>query len=373
MNCDSMQISHICYSFIKVMSDGRLGTKNDKTPSGNDLYTLTNGKDVTKLFNALKQLRDQYPDVKLMVSIAGADETQKKYFSAISGDDTKIENFVRSCKALIDGTTFDGIDLDWEAPKTESECKGYAKILKRLRETLGNDKVISTAVESSSSFISAMKSKYSSSDSRTCFQVADEALDFWNIMSYSLVESEKIGFKAPFFKKSSDGKDKYGFSSVTETMEDYLEYIDEDRLNMGLAFYGVDYQNLKIKRSDFGSAVRFGTSVSSYMDSSSGDSKGHSIDYYEVLDAAFSSDGKTLKSGWELWDYTATEAYCPVLLYVENGYIKRIITYDNVASLTKKLDWGITQKFGGVMTWSYEQDNEARDLTNTVAQYVSVS
>lgn len=97
---------------------------------------------------AMSELKFQNPKLKVILGIGGR---KKEGFSEMARDDEKLRRFVWNCYEIISEYNLDGIDLDWEFPTTElgghtacpQDTENYVKLVKELRNILGNDKWIS--------------------------------------------------------------------------------------------------------------------------------------------------------------------------------------------------------------------------------------
>src|SRR5512139_1694196 len=97
-------LTHVIYAF---------GSIDPKT------HTCTYGAESVDKYHlkSLRQLKQKYPHVKVLIAIGGA--TRSKDFSDMAAKDETREKFVKSCVDLYLGThgdVIDGIDMDWEFP-----------------------------------------------------------------------------------------------------------------------------------------------------------------------------------------------------------------------------------------------------------------
>lgn len=63
-------------------------------------------------------------------------QTYSVSFAAAAVSPEKREAFAQSCIALVENYGLDGIDIDWEYPKNDSEAKDYVALLKVVRQRL---------------------------------------------------------------------------------------------------------------------------------------------------------------------------------------------------------------------------------------------
>ena len=89
-------------------------------------------------------------DVKVVVSLGGAQRTAD--FSAALLSDAAINKTIEDCVVLVKDLGLDGIDVDyegwnWGADKGNIPLQaGLLKLIKGLREALGNDAIVSAAL-----------------------------------------------------------------------------------------------------------------------------------------------------------------------------------------------------------------------------------
>ena len=93
------QFTQINYAFAKI-ENGRLALED---PEGD-----------RKVLRELTALRKQNPELKIVLSVGGWDEST--WFSDVASSSAQRETFARSCLDLIRAHDLDGVDLDWEYP-----------------------------------------------------------------------------------------------------------------------------------------------------------------------------------------------------------------------------------------------------------------
>lgn len=157
---DPQYLTHINYSFAHIKSD--FESLDIKTPSR---------------LQQIADLKKSNPSLKILLSVGGWGAGN---FSEMAADDAHRKKFCENCLAAVQKYNLDGIDLDWEYPTSSSagisaskdDTKNFTKLLKDLREVLGNDLLITMASSSSAKYI----------DFRSCIQY----MDFVNIMTYDM-------------------------------------------------------------------------------------------------------------------------------------------------------------------------------------------
>lgn len=132
---DSIQynnLTHIIYAF--AIPDGNGGLL--------DLDSPETAKTIIK--------KGHENGVKVTLAIGGwsyNDIPLETAFISSTNTDAKIEKFAQAIVDMMNQYGFDGVDMDWEHPRTDGESgKQYEKLMLKLREKLGEDKILTSAV-----------------------------------------------------------------------------------------------------------------------------------------------------------------------------------------------------------------------------------
>jgi chitinase len=157
---DPALLTHLNYAFALI---------------NNDYETLNIQKESRlKLMVALKK---QNPDLKVLLSIGGWGAGN---FSEMAADEKHRKTFARNCLNAVAKYSLDGIDIDWEYPTSSSagissspeDTKNFTLLMKDLRETLGNDRLLTMASASNAKYVD--------------FKEAVPYLNFVNVMTYDM-------------------------------------------------------------------------------------------------------------------------------------------------------------------------------------------
>jgi len=98
-----------------------------------------------------KDLKEKYPHLKIVLTIGGTKGSKNfKYF--LSNPDT-LKAAAKSIVAAVQEHNFDGLDIDWEFPKSEDEAGYLLDFIKKIREYMGYDKILTISA-------SALTSRY---------------------------------------------------------------------------------------------------------------------------------------------------------------------------------------------------------------------
>lgn len=131
---DASGITHINYAFANVVNGrcilGDAYADTEKTFPGDTWDQPLRGN-----FNQLLKLKQQFPHVKVLLSLGGW--TWSGGFPAAAATAQARTTFVDSCMAMMTDYSFDGIDVDWEYPNNPTESTDFSLLLALFRQRLG--------------------------------------------------------------------------------------------------------------------------------------------------------------------------------------------------------------------------------------------
>eukprot|EP00834_Sanchytrium_tribonematis_P004133 NODE_187_length_13529_cov_1.102606.p5 type:complete len:366 gc:universal NODE_187_length_13529_cov_1.102606:2119-3216(+) len=297
------KLTHIIFSFLNINSDGNLIFGDDSCNSCCAINFL----------NSLFKLKSQHPNLKVQVSVGGA--TWKSSFSVVK-DDNKRKVLVKSVSDLLTQYQIDGIDIDWEFP--DANEGGYFGLLaKDLRESLGNEYLITCAVPSSSTLLS----NYKLQDSKSYF-------NWINLMTYDAsVGSGVATFHSPLYHNPNDPIEDQSVDSAVKTLKSYG--ITNDKIVIGVPLYGYTYQ---VSKNDASHGLF--KSCSKNCD-------------VNINDKDISIDSKNVR-------YFDDKSKSPYLYNSDTGVFT---TYEDTDSVNYKVEYVNSNNYKGIMFWEIGLDN----------------
>lgn len=298
---------------------------NTKTGEGGIVIgkanTSTDNSSYISLLKKVLKLKETNPNLKVLLMIGGWGEAADG-FSMMARSEQGRADFCKSVKEKIDKYGLDGVDIDWEYPgggpdsnaKSSNDAKNFNIVLKELRETLGDTKIISYA---------------SSSSAKYCdFKGALLYLDYVNVMTYDMGDPP---YHNSTLYKSEITRDRSCESSVEAHRQ---AGVPLNRQNLGVPFYG--------------------HGISPYKD----DVK------YNEMEAIFNSTTTYSGKNIRYWDDKAKVPY----LGDENG--KMYLGYDDAESVAYKGQFAVEKKMLGVMVWEYRHDDKQHTLMRSLVKSV---
>jgi len=315
-------------------------------------------------FQQLKALKEQYPNLKVLISIGGW--TFSKYFSDAALTKQSRERFVSSCidlfmKGDLPGTApgagagvFDGIDVDWEWPGSDGNAgniirpedkQNYTKLLKEFRKQLDaygkttKDDYLLTA------FLPASAAKIDAG-----FEVPDifGPLSFGSVQGYDFhgTWESTTNHQSNLYSSPSDPTSP-SFSDDSVVHEYLHRGAPKKDLVVGVPFYSRGWTGV--------SPVNHGL-----YQSSTGPANGT----WEAGDDDYKAVKGLLGQGFTRYDDPAAGA-----AWLFDG--TTFWTFDDPPVMNAKAAYVRTHKLGGVMFWELSGDTSDGELVNAISNGLS--
>jgi GH18 family chitinase len=344
------KLSHLNYAFSNVSASEECVLGDPEADTGR-VYTAAesiNGKDDPKSadfhgnFNQLLELKKQFPDLKVLISIGGWSWSGN--FSNAAKDDGSRKHFVSSCIDLYLKKytgVFDGIDIDWEYPVSGGVTNGvpadkanFTVLLQELRSQM--DTLSKT---SHRQYLLTIAAPIGPGSIRNLDLAGiASSVDWINLMTYDFhgTWDTSTNFNAPLYWAANDPAD--ASLNVDSAVQTYLSAgVPAKKLVVGVPFYGHGWAG--VADTDNG-----------LYQSAQGAAPGT----YE----AGSFDYKDLKAHYlPTWkSYWSNDANVP---WIYDPDKKIFISYDDPRSLQAKAGYVHDQGLGGVMIWEISQGDES--------------
>jgi chitinase len=287
-------------------------------------------------FKSLRQLKQKYPHVKVLIAIGGA--THSKDFSDMAAAEQSRQEFVKSCIDLYLGTypeVFDGIDMDWEFPgvgegSRPEDKQNFTALMKEFRrqlDALGAQKKRSYLLTAA---VPAGPGIYQNYELKELSIV----LDWFNLMTYDFsgAWSKQTNFTAPLYRAKDD---PYPANNVDAAVQAYLKAgVLPHKITLGMPFYGRGWTTA--------SADNHGL----YQKLARGAVSGAAYTYQNLLDKYI---GKN--------DYARYWNYGAKVPWLFNSTDRVFITYEDPESIGYKADYVADHYLGGAMIWHLTSDD----------------
>uniref|UniRef100_A0A0B7B3V2 Uncharacterized protein n=1 Tax=Arion vulgaris TaxID=1028688 RepID=A0A0B7B3V2_9EUPU len=284
------------------------------------------------MWRQFTQLKLTNTKAKMLLAIGGYTHGTLRFSRVAANPDSRAE-FARSAITHLRYWKFDGLDVDWEYPGDDSpdDKENLSLLMQALfeafeRESLSQNLprlILAAAVPAG---ISRLEKGYD-------IPRLNRYLDLFNVMTYDFHGLWESTTNAASPLNAADGDSL----NVVSAMEYYVaKGASKSKLNVGVAFYGRSWTLRDVNDNVMGSPTIGGGQAGLYTRESG------VLSYYEVC--------RHLTNGY-------AEHYDSVgkVMYATSG--NQFITYENENTLNIKIDYILSNGFGGAMVWALDHDD----------------
>jgi chitinase len=317
-------------------------------------------------FADIKTFEAANPSAKVMLSIGGW--TLSDNFTVVASTAISRQNFANSLSAFLKGpgSVFDGIDIDWEYPvsgnplnccASPQDRQNFTALLQTIKQTLTQnnpgDNLVSIAAPAGAATLANLD-----------LGAVAQTVDWINLMAYDFngpfppYAGSLTNFNAPLHY------DPAGPASQSKEVGDaavqaYLNAgVPASKINLGLAFYGRGYSGVTNAGNGLYQAFTGPGAGSGAPQPQVG-----LYPYWSLEQSYINHNGYTV-----FRDAAAGNVpyvFNPNSTAPESGSV--MISYDDPASLTAKVQYANQTGLGGVMVWDLSEDDSNFSLLNAVA------
>ncbi|KFY02572.1 hypothetical protein O988_02071 [Pseudogymnoascus sp. VKM F-3808] len=320
-------LTHVLYAFAAINSSTGEVYLSDIEADTEKLCPDDQLNNTEKnLYGNLKQLyllKKQNRNLKVLLSIGGAGYSAR-FASPMSKPGSRLL-FALSSVNLVKDLGFDGLDIDWEFPKNETQARNYALLLKEVRGALDN---YGQSLHPPYHFeLSAAGPATDPEISNLRIAELDPYLDFWNVMTYNYVgDRSSLSGNIANLHQSESHPSSTPLNSQRALNTYLLAGILTNKLNMGMPLFGRSFS----------------------------DTAGPGKSY---IHKNGSSDASILNvkdlpppGAIEYWDPTTGSSFS------YNHKTREMISYDNFGVANQKACYIVSNGLGGAMWWESSGD-----------------
>ncbi len=276
-------------------------------------------------WNEVAELHNTYPDLKITVSVGGANE---KKFPDVTANSEKRAVFIANICQFVNSHKLDGVDIDWEFPNS-GQFAGYIALLRETRDALDE---MQKETGKRYSLSSAVSAEYNAS-----MIEAAKIVDSLKIMNYDYYGSwsNTTGHNANLYNNPR----KQSEQSTDKSIRSYLNAgIPPEKIMLGAAFYGKVWNGVSPGGYEPGLYQAYTT---------------------YGAEPAWAAIKSYLKEGSGYTRYWDNAAKAPFLYNTDS---KRWVTYSDKEQMQCLAAYAKEKKLGGVFAWEYSQDSGAELL-----------
>lgn len=279
--------------------------------------------------------------MKTLLSIGGW--TYSTNFPILASTAASRATFASTAVTFVKDLGFDGIDIDWEYPASDTDAANFVLLLAALRSAL--DAYAAVSAPGYHFLITVASPAGPTNYDIEHLSAMNAYLDQWNLMAYDYAGSwdTNSGHQANIMPNAASMVTTP--FSTTQAITDYIAAgIPPNKIVLGFPLYGRSFESTTGLGAPF-SGIGTGSWEAGVWD-------------YKVLPLA----GAT-----EIWDPVAQASYS------YNSATQELISYDNMASAMNKVTYLKEEGLGGAMFWESSGDRtDGGSLISGVAAAMGV-
>ncbi|KAI0404269.1 glycoside hydrolase superfamily [Xylaria palmicola] len=327
-------LSHVLYAFADISPNGTVlppdrAVDLDKKDPDDDHW-----EPGSNAYGAVKRLyihKKWNRHLKVLLSVGGGEFSPK--FAAATSTELRRQTFAKSAVKLVTDWGFDGVDIDWEYPTTETERDNLVKLVAACREVFDG---YSFHNRLNYRFLVTVASPSGPANWKFVdLPAMNRYIDIWHLMSYDFTGSwvHQSGHQSNVFLNKNNA------ASTPLNIDDAVRYYESQgvsgqRIVMGLPLYGRSFNGTSGLGQNYTSIGTMGY----YKDLPKA---GAREDFDDVAKAAYSYDQKS----------------------------RELVSYDNVRSTAFKANYVRDKKLGGAFFWEVSGDRgDRQSLVKTMSR-----
>ncbi|CAF1316463.1 unnamed protein product [Adineta ricciae] len=337
------KITHLNYAFAYVDARGRIAL-NKHTSTENMTNLNQSDAQMPENLKQIIELKNQYPHLRTLISVGG--DTFQENFKKVVVSNRSRSIFASSCIEFMEKYHFDGIDLNWRDPMSDSwpnhsgsledKQRNLYLFLKELRRQLDTKYFLTLATGVNPDHISKMN-----------LPKIIDFVDWINVVTYNFHNNQELqtGHNAPLYKNDNETLDDASASSYTSKMnchaaiQAYLSArVPPNKIVMGIPLYGHGWQ--EVTNTTLNGFLQAASSVP--PNGTWGDG---SFDYDDIKN-------DVIRSYTRYWD---DQSKVPFLFNSSTGIW---ISYEDLESVKWKCDYMKKYRLAGAFFWELSKDRK---------------
>ncbi|OAA79424.1 endochitinase class V precursor [Akanthomyces lecanii RCEF 1005] len=328
----AQDVTHLLYAFGDISSTGEVISSDSQADihrqyGGTQRRSSQAQGNIGQIYNIKQQNRN----MKALLSIGGASYSASGKFAPATSTVDGRQRFARSAVKLITNWGFDGIDIDWEYPETESEAADFVSLLQETRYEL--NKYAKDNNQTYHYLLTVAASAGPSHYRLLNLGAMDRYVDSWHLMAYDYAGAwdSTTGHQANVYPDLSNAAStKF---NTEQAVDDYIAAgIEPDKIILGFPLYGRSFAQTSGLGKPF-----------------SGVGQG-SIEPGVWLYKDLPRPGAAVTV-----DHTVLAAYS------YDAAARSLISYDNEESARLKANYLLKKGLGGAVFWEASGDKPGED------------